>query len=149
MYGHTGVHGNEIADRLADAGSRGRVSPHATEWTVRPEGPMGREPLPRPPPPQPAPKRVNRRPAAQGEGPRRGRHLLLTCPKCQGQFRNCDLPQHEPDCRGPGNANLTCKYCHKQLGSVQARKNHERLVHAEEALRDGHIGKLSKKRSGT
>ena len=32
VYGHTGVHGNEVADRLADRGALGRVSPHAQSW---------------------------------------------------------------------------------------------------------------------
>ena len=93
--------------------------------------------------------RIRRRPAAaNADAPRQGRHLLLTCSKCQEQFRFCDLPQHEPDCRGPGAANRTCRYCQKVLVSVMARKNHERYTHSAESLRDGGIGKLSKKRLG-
>ena len=86
--------------------------------------------------------------AADAVVPRLGRHPLVTCSRCNVQPRNCDLPQHQPDCRGPGGASRTCKYCQTVLGSVMPRKNHARNTHSEESLRDGGIGKLSNKRSG-
>ena len=125
----------------------GRVSPHALSWMRLPEGRMGANPAPEPPP---APRNPTaRRPAAADVAvPRSGRHPLLVCARCNVQFRNCDLPQ-QPDCRGPGAANRTCKCCQKVLGiSVMARKNHEQYTHSEESLRQGGIGKLSKKQSG-
>ena len=147
MYGHTGVHGNEVADRLADRGALGRVSPHALSW-IHQTGLWGHQRVAALPQ-APRNQRVRRRPAAANvDGLRRGRHPLVICSKCNEQFRKCDVLQHEPECRGPGAANKTCKYCQKVLGSVMARKNHERYMHAEESLRDGSIGKLAKKRSG-
>lgn len=138
VKGHLGIHGNEVADKLADRGFLGRVSPHATFWTIRPEGPLGR-------PPAPAPKRaprVLRRPAAAG--PRQGRHPLLPCPVCGENFRSCDLPQHQPGCRGP-DLNLRCQYCNTLFTNLQTRKNHDRYSHPTEALRDGLISHIAKK----
>ena len=42
-YPHTGIHGNEVADQLADRGAAGRVSPHFVRWTQPPEGPIWAE----------------------------------------------------------------------------------------------------------
>ena len=142
---HTGIYGNEVADRLADRGAHGRVSPHATTWTERPPGPLGDPPEP---PPPARPRRVYRRPAAANQPPREGRHPMITCDKCNQSFRSCDHPQHYPDCRGPDPANRTCKYCHKVFEGPRAlmsRKNHERYSHTNEALRDGVITKMPKK----
>ena len=54
-------------------------------------------------------------------------------------FRRSDLPQHEPIGRGPDPANRTCTYCGALLGTVQARKYHERYTHPRDALADGLI----------
>ena len=115
----------------------------ATMGYITPDGPMGH-------PPPAAPKRAPgaralRRSAAAHEGRRQGRWALLTCPVCQNDFRSCDLPQHQPTCRGPGDANLRCQYCNKLYESVGARKNHEKLSHPQEALRDGLISSVPKR----
>ena len=144
---HTDIYGNEAADRLDSRGAQGRISPHSVIWATRPEGHLGHDPPPAAPNRAPRARAQMRRPAANVER-RQGRWPLLTCPTCQTDFRSCDLPQHQPDCRGPDPANRTCKYCAKVYESIGARKNHERYSHAEAALRDGLIGHLPNRRTG-
>ena len=38
VRGHTGIYGNEVADRLADRGAQARVSPHAPHWITPSQG---------------------------------------------------------------------------------------------------------------
>ena len=133
IKGHSGVHGNDIADQFADRGTQSRISPHCTAWTTPPEGPMGQ--VPPPPRPSPRPRAAQRRPAA----------ALKTCEKCGQSFSLGNYNQHVPTCRGPGDANLTCKYCRAVFGTIMARKNHERNSHSAEALADGLISKIPKR----
>ena len=151
VRGHTGVHGNEIADRLADRGVAGRVSPHAKRWVRVPVGPMGggapaAVPQAKPKPkPKPKPK-VLRRPAAAHPAPKPGaRPGYFVCPHCFEEFSRGNLNQHEPICRGPDPANRTCQYCNTILSSVIARKNHERYTHSQQALADGLISAIPKR----
>ena len=88
------------------------------------------------------------RPAATLDDRRQGRWELIPCPVCRKDFRSCDLPQHQPLCRGPGDANQRCLYCNKLFESVQSRKNHERYTHPHEALRDGLITSIAKRARG-
>ena len=101
--------------------------------------------------PKPAPKpRILQRPrpdvlpadvAAAGVNPG-----TVVCDKCFEEFTKGNLNQHHPICRGPDPANRTCKYCQKVLGSLMARKNHERNSHSEAALADGLISAIPKHR---
>ena len=130
VRGHRGIYGNEVAGRLADRGSRNRISPHCKVWL--------------PPPPEPLPPT----PKARARAPRRRPAAALhTCPKCQKEFGLRSYAQHEPTCRGPGDANITCMFCNKVFQSVQARKNHERYTHSTEALAAGQISAIAKKAS--
>ena len=97
VKGHCGERGNDWADRLADRGASGAVSPHSQRWA---------------PPPPPGPARDPRQ---------------RQCHICQEFFRDSPLARHQEDCRGPGDANLRCRYCpnRKLLGSLVARRNHE------------------------
>ena len=47
---------------------------------------------------------------------------------CQKEFGLRSYAQPEPTCRGPGDSNVTCRFCNKVFQSVQARKNHERYI---------------------
>ena len=121
VRGHTGIYGNEVADRLADRGAQGRVSPHASHWIT-------------PPTPYPA----NLVPIPDRPG-------YIRCDICNEGFRKGDLSRHQPICRGPDPGNRTCRYCGDILGRVQARKNHERYTHPHEALADGLISSIPKR----
>jgi ribonuclease HI len=150
VRGHTGIHGNEVADRLAARGANGRVSPHCAHLVRRPPGPMGGNPAVKAKArPKPAAKRALQRRMADEDAEQaeevEGRPGYFLCSKCHAEFRKRDLQQHFPICRGPGNANLTCMFCRKVLGSLLARKNHERYTHPHEALAAGLIGSLPKK----
>ena len=74
VKGHSGEHGNEVENRLAEKGTHSRTSPHCTAWTTPPEGPMGQPPAPPRPPPRP--RAARRRPAT----------ALRTCQKCDQSF---------------------------------------------------------------
>lgn len=129
VKGHRGIYGNEVADRLADRGSQNRISPHCKAW------------LPPPPdPPPPAPK-------ARARAPRRRPAAALRMPKMSKRMWFAFYAQHEPICKGPGDANMTCMFCNKVFQSVQARKNHERYSHSIEALAAGQISAIAKKAS--
>ena len=47
---------------------------------------------------------------------------------CQKEFGLRSYAQPEPTCRGPGDSNVTCRFCNKVFQSLQARKNHERYI---------------------
>ena len=148
VRGHTGIYGNEVADRLADRGAQGRVSPHAPHWTTPPRGLWVA---------RPTLQDLNLRQDQKGkfsEGRQRAPANLVPIPDrpgyfrcdiCNEGFRKGDLSQHQPICRGPDPANRTCKYCGTILGTVQARKNHERYTHPHEALADGLISNIPKR----
>ena len=131
VKGHSGAPGNEVADRLAARGAAGRVSPHCGAWSTVPPRPLGAVPAPPPP-----------------GAKRRAAPTRTQCDKCLADFRPTDIGQHRPLCRGPGDANKKCLFCEKVLGSVQARKNHERYSHPHEALAAGLISALSKRGRG-
>ena len=71
----------------------------------------------------------------------------VVCDKCSEEFTKPNLNQDHPMCRGPDPANRTCKYCNQILGSLMARKNHERYTHSEAALADGLISAIAKKKA--
>ena len=155
VKGHSANRGNEIADALARRGAMGRVSPHCARWIDhavpalhgKPRGAGGATASGKAKP-KARPKRT---PSAKPKGGAKRAwtgHEVGTCRSCSREFRLGDLAQHEPVCRGGGDANLRCRYCPSLFGSIGARKNHERYSHANEALRDGVIGKLSKRRTG-
>lgn len=73
----------------------------------------------------------------------------VVCDKCSEEFTKPNLNQDHPMCRGHDPANRTCKYCNQILGSLMARKNHERYTHSEAALADGLISAIAKKRQET
>lgn len=145
---HTGVVGNEMADQLAARGVLGYISPHARAWTERPAVPMGQDP--RPPAPKRAPRQPApmRRPAAAKALPMQGRWTLHTCLSCNEISDLVTCPNISPLAKGPDPAHRTCKYCPAVLQIVQARKNHERYSRSHEALRDGLITSLLKRRTG-
>ena len=72
---------------------------------------------------------------------RRPAAAMHPCPTCQKEF----LHQHTDTCRCLGNANFTCLFCPKVFQAIQARKNHERYSHSEEALAQGLIGAIPKR----
>ena len=125
---HTDIHGNEVADRLANRGAEQRISPHHTCWLTIPEGPLGAPPAPAAPPRRPCSAPARQRCNLRGE-----------------DFRPTDIVQRRPICRGPDPANRTCHFCHKVLKDVQTRKNHERYTHPNEALAAGLISTIPKK----
>lgn len=114
-----GIHGNEIADRLAKRGANS----HLTAWLGFP--------------PHPPPSCSGTKTSGQG-----GSHARMSeVPK---RLHLGGL-HHTDTCRGPGNANLTCLFCPKVFQSIQARKNHEKYSHSEESLAQGLIGAITKK----
>ena len=109
VKGHSGEEGNEWADKLADRGAMGAVSPHSKRLSI----PVGGGP-------QVAPKAKTRAKAVLSTSP---------CPKCNEEISNRNMHRHVPTCRGPGDANRKCIVCHKVFSTVLSRRNHETLTH--------------------
>ncbi len=69
VYGHTGAHDNELADRAAAAGSAGEISRHSHRWARPPEnGPLAPPVAPAQANPR-ASRGVKRKPAARSPRP--------------------------------------------------------------------------------
>ena len=115
VYGHTGQHDNELADRAADAGRDGKIANQSTRWrTVPPEMQTPRAEIV---------EKCNRCGQEFPNHRRTGgirwhkRHCTAAdpgteeCRKCGVEIIKKDRPRHESVCRGSDIANRTCSKC--------------------------------------
>ena len=142
VYGHTGHHDNELADRAADAGAKLKVGSDSRRWSA-------------PPPPIPELEEPDQGTMDMcrkcGEmfpvnklkwHVRRCKSILNIIPEGKDKCRKCgylgqqgNRTQHERNCKGSALANRTCSKCQAVFpevedGGISRRMRvHESLCH--------------------
>ena len=137
VYGHVGIHGNEIADRLAARGATGEIGPDSKRWAApAPEkwGPLEKENCgkcgmlfagPTATRSCGAHELKCKLPWKMERVP--GFHPCRLCGQlCKGS-RGEGRGAHEKKCRGSDDANRTCRGCSLVFPTGAARWNHESL----------------------
>ena len=140
VYGHSGDHGNELADRLADRGARGEVGVDSRRWANGVETAVtdmlrDMDVCPKcgesfPSAALRAHKNRCQRPEAEWVYPRG----QLPCRKCRKGVPTTERARHEKFCRGSEIANKTCIKCGRFFPDAEvgtrglplSLRNHER-----------------------